>query len=74
VADSTAVTDFDMNLLRGFALIILIIAFLAMWKWAWSDKRKDDFKTMSQLPLEEDHGHVPEISEKQTGDNNGHKE
>lgn len=74
MADSMTMADLDMNLLRGFALITLIIAFLGMWKWAWSDKRKDDFKTMSQLPLEEDHGQVPEISEKMAGDNNEHKE
>ncbi|HET6564911.1 MAG TPA: cbb3-type cytochrome c oxidase subunit 3 [Xanthomonadales bacterium] len=46
--------EFDLNLLRGGALILLIVAFLAMWKWAWSDKRKADFRKMSELPLEED--------------------
>lgn len=52
--------DFDINYLRGAALVLLIIAFLAMWKWAWSDKRKADFKKMSELPLEEDHdGKIP---------------
>ena len=53
-------TDFDFNLLRGLALILLIVAFGAMWIWAWSDKRKDDFKKMSELPLEEDQGIVPD--------------
>lgn len=52
--------DMDINYLRGAALLLLIIAFLAMWKWAWSDKRKPDFKKMSELPLEEDrNGKIP---------------
>jgi cbb3-type cytochrome oxidase subunit 3 len=67
-------TEFDINLLRGFALILLIVAFLAMWKWAWSDKRKADFKAMSQLPLEDDQGNIPEKPEPVSGDNNGSKE
>ena len=53
--------DFDINYLRGAALVLLIIAFLAMWKWAWSDKRKADFRQMSQMPLEEDRdGKIPD--------------
>jgi cbb3-type cytochrome oxidase subunit 3 len=55
--------DIDINYLRGAALLLLIIAFLAMWKWAWSDKRKADFKKMSELPLEEDRdGEIPDGS------------
>ena len=46
--------EFDLNYLRGAALLLLIVAFLAMWKWAWSDKRKADFRKMSELPMEED--------------------
>jgi cbb3-type cytochrome oxidase subunit 3 len=67
-------TNFDINLLRGFALILLIVAFIAMWKWAWSDKRKDDFKVMSRLPLEDDQGNIPENAETNSGDENGSKE
>ena len=54
--------EFDINLLRGLALLLLIVAFIGMWIWAWSDKRKDDFKTMSELPLEEDQGNIPGLS------------
>jgi len=52
-------SDLDFNLLRGLALVLLIVAFLSLWIWAWSDKRKVDFKKMSELPLEEDQGVVP---------------
>lgn len=51
--------ELDQNLIRGLALIMLIVAFLGMWIWAWSDKRKGDFKKMSELPLEEDEGFIP---------------
>lgn len=51
--------DFDVNYLRGAALLLLIVAFLAMWKWAWSDKRKAEFRTMSRLPMEEDQDGAP---------------
>lgn len=50
--------EFDFDLLRGLALIMLIVAFIGMWIWAWSDKRKADFKEMSELPMQEDQGFV----------------
>lgn len=74
--------SFDINILRGVALVLLMIAFLAMWAWAWSDKRKADFDEMSQLPLEEDQGRVPQYrdegsnegSNENNGENDGSKE
>jgi cytochrome c oxidase cbb3-type subunit 4 len=63
VAASTDMPDFDQNLLRGVSLVLLIIAFLGLWAWAWSDKRKEEFQKMSQLPLEEDRGIVPETGD-----------
>jgi cytochrome c oxidase cbb3-type subunit IV len=54
-----SLAELDQNLIRGLALIMLIVAFLGMWIWAWSDKRKGDFKKMSELPLEEDEGFIP---------------
>ena len=49
----------DANLVRGGVLIALIIAFVALWAWAWSKKRKPEFERLSRLPLEEDDGQVP---------------
>ena len=46
-------------LLRGALTVVLIIAFLGTWAWAWSKKRKPEFDAASRLPLEEDDGSVP---------------
>jgi len=53
-------TGFDLDLLRGILMIVLIIAFLGMWAWAWSGKRKQVFHDASMLPLEEDDGNIPQ--------------
>ena len=55
---------FDLNILRGASLVLLIIAFLGVWAWAWSSKRRKTFHDASLLPLEEDNGHVPGIASK----------
>ncbi len=56
--------SFDINLVRGILLILLIIAFLAIWAWAWSRKRKATFDKAAMLPLEEDQGQVPQDKSK----------
>lgn len=48
-----------MDLVRVILMIALIIAFLGMWVWAWSSKRKEVFHDASMLPLEEDDGQIP---------------
>lgn len=50
---------FDSNLIRGAVLILMILAFLGIWGWAWSRNRKEAFYEASMLPLEEDDGQVP---------------
>ena len=50
----------DINLARGAVLVLLIIAFLGIWAWAWSNQRKPEFHAASMLPLEEDRGQVPQ--------------
>jgi len=49
----------DINIFRGIILIVLMISFIGLWAWAWSRKRKTAFHDASMLPLEEDHGIVP---------------
>jgi len=49
----------DINIIRGIILLILIFAFIGLWAWAWSTKRKSAFSAASRLPLEEDHGDIP---------------
>jgi cytochrome c oxidase cbb3-type subunit 4 len=51
---------FDSNLIRGVVLILMIVAFLGIWGWAWSRNRKETFHQASMLPLEEDDGQVPQ--------------
>ena len=53
----------DSPLLQGTLLIVLMVAFIGVWIWAWSHKRKQAFRDASMLPLEEDNGVVPENTE-----------
>jgi cytochrome c oxidase cbb3-type subunit 4 len=55
----------DSNLIRGLALILMILAFLGIWGWAWSRNRKEGFDKASMLPLEEDDGQVPQHDSRQ---------
>ena len=50
----------DINVFRAVILITLMIAFVGLWVWAWSRKRKTAFFEASLLPLEEDDGQVPD--------------
>ena len=44
----------DINEFRGLITAITFIAFIGVWIWAWSSRRKADFDASAQLPLEED--------------------
>jgi cytochrome c oxidase cbb3-type subunit 4 len=59
VAGEMNLSELNTDLLRGILMIALIIAFLGMWAWAWSGKRKRVFHDASMLPLEEDNGQIP---------------
>jgi cytochrome c oxidase cbb3-type subunit 4 len=59
VAGEMNLSELNTDLLRGILMIALIIAFLGMWAWAWSGKRKRVFHEASMLPLEEDNGQIP---------------
>jgi cytochrome c oxidase cbb3-type subunit 4 len=43
-----------LNLLRGVATALAMLAFLAVVAWAWSRRRRDSFDAAARLPLEED--------------------
>jgi cytochrome c oxidase cbb3-type subunit 4 len=47
-----------LNLLRGIATILAMAAFIAVFLWSWSRRRRDSFDAAARLPLEED----PEIT------------
>lgn len=59
--------DMDLNIFRGVILIILMISFAGLVVWAWSRKRKPAFHEASMLPLEEDHGEIPNDEARMTG-------
>lgn len=59
--------DINLDVVRAVLMIVLIVAFLGMWAWAWSSRRKDVFHEASMLPLEEDNGQVPQENERTSG-------
>ncbi len=44
----------DINDVRGILTAIIFFAFIGIWVWAWSGRRKKDFTASAALPLEED--------------------
>ncbi|MEE9494157.1 MAG: cbb3-type cytochrome c oxidase subunit 3 [Gammaproteobacteria bacterium] len=55
----------DINTFRGIATVLAFVAFIGVWVWAWSSKRKQAFDEAANLPFDDD-----EIDEnsKNTGD------
>ena len=50
--------DISLGLVRGLLTAILFAAFMALWYWAWSSGRRQDFAAAALLPLEEEHAEV----------------
>ena len=40
-----------LGMVRGILTAVLFAAFIALWIWAWSSKRRQDFAAAAQLPL-----------------------
>ncbi|HEY7640814.1 MAG TPA: hypothetical protein VH814_13900 [Steroidobacteraceae bacterium] len=45
--------DISLGVVRGLLSAILFAAFIALWSWAWSSKRQQDFAAAAQAPLED---------------------
>ena len=43
-----------LNLLRGIATILAMSAFIAVFLWSWSRRRRETFDAAARLPLEDD--------------------
>jgi cytochrome c oxidase cbb3-type subunit IV len=43
-----------IGLVRGMITLSLLLLFIGLFIWAWSNRRKDLFERMAQLPLEDD--------------------
>lgn len=44
----------DINVFRGVVTAILLVAFVGLWIWAWSGKRRKDFEEAAQLPFRDE--------------------
>lgn len=54
------------GIVRGLVAGVLLIAFMALWAWAYSGRRRASFDSLSRLPLEDDDYHtVPSRGEVQ---------
>lgn len=43
----------DMGTFRGLITLALFVAFIGLWIWAWSGKRRNEFDHASRLPLDD---------------------
>ena len=46
--------EISMGVVRGLLTATLFAAFIALWFWAWSSKRRQDFAAAARLPLEDE--------------------
>jgi cytochrome c oxidase cbb3-type subunit 4 len=44
----------DIDTLRGITTALALIAFVGVWIWAWSSKRKPSFDEAANLPFADD--------------------
>ncbi|RMG27875.1 MAG: CcoQ/FixQ family Cbb3-type cytochrome c oxidase assembly chaperone [Gammaproteobacteria bacterium] len=44
----------DINDIRALFTVLVFVAFIGVWIWAWSDKRKQAFEEAANLPFVED--------------------
>jgi cytochrome c oxidase cbb3-type subunit IV len=43
-----------IGILRGLITLALLLLFIALVVWAWSDRRKQEFDAMARLALDDD--------------------
>ncbi len=44
----------DINTLRSLATVASFVIFIAIFWWAWSKRRAEDFAEAANLPFEQD--------------------
>jgi cytochrome c oxidase cbb3-type subunit 4 len=44
----------DIILFHSIWTVLMLIAFIGIWAWAWSSRRKGDFDAAAHLPFEDD--------------------
>lgn len=50
--------DIDINDIRSLFTVLVFAAFIGVWIWAWSDKRKQAFDEAANLPFADDDRHL----------------
>lgn len=43
-----------IGIVRGLLTAVLFAAFIALWFWTWSKKRRAEFEAAALLPLQEE--------------------
>ena len=46
--------DLVLMVVRSVVTVALFCLFIALWVWAWSDRRRDEFSAAARLPFDED--------------------
>jgi cytochrome c oxidase cbb3-type subunit 4 len=49
----------DQGTINGIFTAVLLAAFVGIWLWAWSARRKRDFDEAAHLPLEDESENTP---------------
>ena len=47
----------DINDLRGFSTLLMLVAFIGLVAWAYSGRRKKSFDEAAQLPFADEEAH-----------------
>ncbi|MHA6203407.1 cbb3-type cytochrome oxidase subunit 3 [Dyella soli] len=43
--------------LTGVIIVVMMVAFVSIWAWAWSGRHKRAFSRMAELPMEDEPPH-----------------
>ncbi len=57
----------NASTLSGLVTLVLLIAFIGAWIWAWSSKRKPHFDAAARLPLDDESGAATRAGHNKTG-------
>jgi cytochrome c oxidase cbb3-type subunit 4 len=60
--------------LIGVVIILLIVAFVGVWIWAWLPRHRRVFSRMARIPLENDSTPGDHQNDEQRTDNNGEEQ
>ena len=64
----------NIYLAHSIWTVMMLVLFIGIILWAWSGKRKDDFREAANLPLEDDEPFIEQANLEQTkseDNNNG---